>query len=225
MKKGPFMNQTQVSVIIPTCNRYPVLLQNIENLRKQKTPIQIIVCDDTHINDLKNNREILAKIQSVSDKYFYTALYDHEGNKLYGLGHARNKGVIEADYDILVFLDDRITPDSVNMIDVFVNKLKDLKSKNWVFGDKGAHKTSFVENCSATWRLDLINAGMFCEAVCAYGFMTRELFTRLSRQGWKFQYIPEALAKPLCTGTRRESTSRDKQIEYSRSMLKKMKIV
>lgn len=215
----------QVTVIIPTCNRYSVLIKNIENIKTQDIPTQIIICDDSHISDMKANNEDVEKVKSLADKYFYTALYDHERNKLYGLGHARNKGIIEADYDILVFLDDRITPDSPKMISLFVENLKKLGQKNWVFGDKGAHKTSFVENCSATWRSDLINAGMFCEAVSSYGFMTRELFTRLARQGWKFTYVPEALAKPLQSGTRRNDVQRDKQIEYSRNILKKMKIV
>jgi len=215
----------QASVIIPTCNRYPVLIENIENLRKQSYPIQIVICDDSHIEDVKKNGDNISKIKLLADKYSYTALYDHEGNKTYGLGHARNQGVIESDADVLVFLDDRITPENTNMIKIFVEKLKKLGHKQWIFGDKGAHKTCFVENCSCTWRQDLITGGMFCTAVSSYGFMTRELFSRLARQEWKFTYVPEALAKPLCTGTRRNNPDREKQIEYSRSILKKMKVV
>jgi len=217
--------KTEITVIIPTCNRYPVVLENIKNIRKQSVTVEIIICDDSHIDDLKANRAIQEEIKVAANQYFYTALYEHELKKVYGLGHARNKGVIEANCDILVFLDDRITPNSPNMIELLVKKLKELGKKHWVFGDKGAHKTCFVENCSATWRQDLIIGGMFCESVCSYGFMTREIFSRLMRQGWKFVYVQEALAKPLCTGSRRNNENREKQIEYSRYLLKKMGVV
>lgn len=213
------------SVILPTCNRYATLIENIQNLRKQTVPVEIVVCDDTHIQDLKANRDKVDTIRSLADKYFYTALYDHENNKLYGLGRARNKGVIESENDILIFLDDRITPDKPNMVEVFVQKLRKLGNKYWIFGDKGAHKESFVENCSATWRQDLITAGMFCESVNSYGFMTRELYSRVLRQGWKSAYIPEALARPLQSGSRRNDEEREKQIQHSRSILKKMRVV
>lgn len=216
---------TVASVIIPTCNRYTTLIENIQNLRKQTILLEIIVCDDTHIEDLKANKELVNTIKSLANKYFYTALYDHERNKLYGLGRARNKGIIEAENDILIFLDDRITPDKPDMSQIFVEKLKKLGGKHWVFGDKGAQKESFVENCSATWRQDLITVGMFCEAVNSYGFMTRELYSRILRQGWKSVYVPEAVARPLRTGSRRNDAERDKQIKYSRSMLQKMKVV
>jgi glycosyltransferase involved in cell wall biosynthesis len=218
---------TNISVVIPTCNRYKVVLENIKNIRQQNVSTEIIICDDSHIDDRKQNLETVQEITKLADKYVYTALYDHEGNKLYGLGRARNKGVIEANNEMLVFLDDRITPNASNMLQVFADKLEKSKKggKIWFFGDKGAQKTSFVENCSATWRQDLITAGMFSESINAYGFMTRELFSRLARQGWQFVYVPEALATPLCTGSRRNNEERDKQIAYARSMLKKMNLV
>jgi glycosyltransferase involved in cell wall biosynthesis len=215
----------EATVIIPTCNRYPVLLDNLKNIRKQTFATEIIVCDDTHIKDLKENRTIIEDIKKLSNQYFYSALYDHEGHKLYGLGRARNQGVIHANCEILIFLDDRITPADEKMVATFVEKLKSLPKKYWIFGDKGAQKTSFVENCSATRRQDLITCGMFCESINSYGFMTRELFSRARRQGFEFTYVPTALAKPLCTGSRRNSEERERQVKYSRSILERMKLV
>jgi glycosyltransferase involved in cell wall biosynthesis len=111
------------TVIIPTCNRYKVVLENIKNIRQQNVSTEIIICDDSHINDRKQNLEIVQEIIKTADKCFYTALYDHEGNKLYGLGRARNKGTIEANGDILIFLDDRITPNAPNMIQIFIKTI------------------------------------------------------------------------------------------------------
>lgn len=219
------MKVKKVSVIIPTCNRYPVLLRNIENIRKQKYPSEIVVCDDSHIKDYKQNKELVKKIKDLADQYYYTALYDHEDNKLYGLGRARNRGIIEANGDILIFLDDRITPANDKMIMVFVHQLNDYGKKHWLFGDKGAHKTAFVENCSAISRREIINSGMFPETVNKYGFMTREVYARHLRQGFKFVFIEAALAKPLCSGSRRKDPERIKQITLSKNLLRKMRVI
>jgi len=215
----------EVSVIIPTCNRYKTLIENINNIRKQTYPSEIIVCDDSHISDCEANKELVDEVCGLADKYYYTALYDQNKNKLYGLGRARNKGVIESSCVYVCFLDDRISPEKDNMLESFLMTLKRLGGKKWVFGDKGAHKMSFVENCSAAKRQDLITSGMFCESINSYGFMTRELLSRYLRQGWEFVYVPEALAKPICTGSRRNDPERQKQIDYSRSILEKMKLV
>ena len=216
----------KVSVVIPTCNRYAVLLRNIQNIRKQKYPkIEIVVCDDSHIKDYKENEKLVKEIKDVVDQYFYTALYDHEKNKIYGLGRARNRGIIEASGEIIIFLDDRITPANEEMVPVFAKLLSNKKGKIWLFGDKGAHKTSFVENCSAVMRRNIILSGMFPETINSYGFMTRELYARHRKQGFEFIYVPTALARPLCTGSRRSNPERIAKVTFSRNKLKKMGLV
>jgi glycosyltransferase involved in cell wall biosynthesis len=214
-----------VSVIIPTCNRYEVLLRNIHNIRRQTYPVEIIVCDDTDKKYLGENKNQIKQIKEQADKYFYTALYDHEGKKVYGLGRARNRGVIEASGEFIVFLDDRITPANNEMIHIFANKLQKHGSLHWLFGDKGAHKTSFVENCSAVRRKELIISGMFSETINSYGYMTREIFSRHKKQGFKFVFIKEALAKPICSGSRRNDTERARQITYSKNILRQMGLI
>jgi glycosyltransferase involved in cell wall biosynthesis len=215
-----------VSVILPTCNRYSVLLRNIENIRLQDHPVEICVSDDSHINDYKKNRKLVEEIREKADKYIYTATYDHEGKKLYGLGRARNFGLIESTGEFVIFLDDRITPAIPKMISKFVVRLMEAKRKKlWLFGNKGANKTSFVENCSAARKSEIIAAGMFPETINRYGFMTREVYSRFLRQGFKFIYLPDALAKPLCSGTRRNDPKRKADITYSKNVLRKMKLI
>ena len=55
--------------------------------------------------------------------------------------------------------------------------------------------------------------------------MTREVYARHLRQGWTFTYIPEAIARPLCTGSRRNDKKRTEQITYSKNILRQMKMI
>jgi hypothetical protein len=111
------------------------------------------------------------------------------------------------------------------MISMFRNKLIDLGNKYWLFGDKGAQKNYFVENCSAVRRMEIIISGMFSETINSYGYMTREVYARHIKQGFKFEYVPRAKARPLCTGTRRNNPERDKQITFSKGKLRKMRLI
>jgi glycosyltransferase involved in cell wall biosynthesis len=217
IKKRPL-----VSVILPTFDRYEIAVQNVDNILKQDYDnFEIIVCDDSNLDYLKDNIKVRDVLIGRKIKYFYTALFDHEKNKTYGLAAARNTGVINANGEILVFLDDRITPDKPDMISIFVNKIEEAKGeKVWFFGDKGAHKTAFVENCSAIKRQHIIDAGMFCERITKYGGMTRELFCRFSRQGFKFVYVPEALATALTKSKDRER--KEKESVEMKELLRRM---
>ena len=199
-RNNAIVNKDLISIIIPTHNRYEIALDNINNIKNQKyEKKEIIICDDS---DQKyhnlNGKKFENNLQDLNVKYIYCARFDDKGNKDYGLARARNFGVIESQGEFLVFLDDRITPDGELSL---INLIKPLRSKNeklWVFGDKGAQKTSFVENFSAIRRSNMVSAGMFCERIDQYGGMTRELHTRFSSQGFIFKYIPEAKAKQVC---------------------------
>ena len=216
---------TKVSVILPTCNRYEALEQNLVTLREQNYPdYEILICDDSHISYVKENRKKINDIQDLSKiRYFYTAKYDSEGVKTYGLATARNCGIVNALGSVLVFLDERIAPLDATLLTVFAEKvLEDHKRKLWLFGDKGADppKTAFVENCSAVWRQHIIDAGMFNEQINKYGAMTREIYARYSRNGFEFLYWPAAKAMPLCKSRDRER--KEKEIDESRDFLKKI---
>ncbi len=218
------MSKDLTTIIIPTCNRYDVAIRNVENLQKQTWPeIEIIVCDDSDKEEFhKNSKNFRKKLQEFPNaSYHYVARFDIDGKKDYGLARARNFGVLNANGDYLVFLDDRITAADENMVRIFVEKLKaNLGKRLWLFGDKGAQKKSFVENCSAVRKRWLVDAGMFNERIDQYGGMTREIERRLTHQGFAFEYLPDAKGMQL-----HKSTGWDKkpaQIEQMRKVLDRL---
>lgn len=219
------MQKPPVSIIIPTCNRYPVVLENIRNINLQKYPdFEIIVADDTHIQITQENQQQIEEIKAQKNvRYFQVSLYDHCGNKTYGLAHARNFGAVEARGSVLIFLDDRITPDTPLFLSIMVEQIiKCPERKVWFFGEKGGHKDTFVENCSAIWREHFIVAGMFCEQIPQYGGLTKETYARFRRQGFNFVYVPQALAKPLKGGTAAEKMQKQKSAIKMMHYLKKI---
>lgn len=137
----------------------------------------------------------------------------------YNLAKSRNRGIIEARGDYLLFLDDRLVLDDKNSIKNFVNTLGN-KEKTFLYGDKGAGKRSFVENFSFCNRQALINAGMFNERCEWYGGISQEIRERLRHQGWEFTYVPEAKAKPTM-GTKNR-WQKKKEIIKSKTMLYKL---
>lgn len=211
-----------VTVVLPTCNRYEVAAENVRNIVQQAySPLEVIVCDDSDGDYFhrgsKNFRVNLSKLPGV--RYLYCARFDVDGKKDYGLARARNFGTLEAEGEFMVFLDDRITPADPGMVDAFVSRLRG-SAKVWLFGDKGAQKQSFVENCSAIRRSELVDAGLFCERIDQYGGMSRELIGRFGRQGFTFAYVPEAKATQVC-----KSTGWDKkegQIGQMKAVLRKL---
>lgn len=216
------MIKNKISIILPTSNRYNVALENIQNIKHQNySDFEIILCDDSDADYYKSESVHFQKelIKIPKTKYIYCARFDLDGKKDYGLARARNFGVIAAEGEYLVFLDDRITPANENVLSIFYNKLKSNK-KVWCFGDKGAQKTSFVENFSAIRRSHLIDAGMFCERIDKYGGQSRELIARFVRQGFALEYVPAALARQVCKSGGWDK--KDGEIVEMRKLLGKM---
>ncbi len=216
------MTKGLVSVILPTHNRHNVALENIQNILAQDyKQLEIIVCDDSDKKYYQKHnvefRDNLANYGNV--KYVYCARFDIDGNKDYGLARARNFGCMEADGEYLVFLDDRITPANPQMVSIFVEAVKKTK-KTWFFGDKGSQKTSFVENCSAIRKSEMIDSGLFCERIDKYGGMSRELIGRFSRQGFTFAYLEAAKAKQVCKSGGWEK--KEQEIPVMKALLNKI---
>lgn len=212
--------KNRFSVILVTCNRYHVAKANVEGILKQTySDYELIVCDDSDKDYAKKESGEFQKFLKDKGRYIYTARFDRDGNKDYGLARARNFGVIEATGEYVMFLDDRITPAKPDVINVFRNALEGAK-KLWVFGDKGAHKSAFVENFSAVRRCELVDAGLFLERIDKYGAMTREIIARFSRQGFEFRYLPEAVASQVCKSGGWEK--KDKEIPEMRNFLVKL---
>lgn len=212
----------RISVILPTCNRYHVVKENVNNILQQTwADIEIMLCDDSDLEYYKqNNKDIITFVKSQTKvRYFYTAMFDKDGKKDYGLARARNNGIIEATGEVLIFLDDRITPENTDAFHRFYDAIKNTK-KTWFFGNKGANKTSFVENYSAIRRSEMVDAGMFCERINKYGGMTRELHGRFTRQDFNFMYMPECIARQVCKSGGWDR--KEKEIPEMRAMLGKL---
>jgi glycosyltransferase involved in cell wall biosynthesis len=216
--------KNDISVIIPTCNRYEILEQNINNVVSQKVGINdIIICDDSDKDYAKINKSKIDFLKKYPlCKYFYCAKFDIDGNKDYGLARSRNFGIVHALGEILVFIDDRLTPNDENSIGNIVKPLINNPDKIWTFGNKGSDKKSFVENWSAIRRANIIRAGSFFERIDKYGGMTREVFARFSYQGFKFEYVGDAMAKQLAKSSNWDK--KDKEVPEMRSLLEKLKL-
>jgi len=175
-----------VSVIIPTYNRKKVLGTVLASVAAQIYPnIEIIVVDDgstdgtdKFIQDIKGSLQIK---------------YIKQKKDGYGLARARNRGVVEANGDILVFLDDRFLLDT-HAVENFV---KSMRPGVWLFGNKGANKKSFVENLSCVYKKDLVRMGLFNERIIYYGGLTRDIINRMGQINIKPIYCPDVTAKPL----------------------------
>lgn len=100
------MNVNKISVVVPTYNRNNVLLKCIEGLINQdlsKDLYEVIIVDDCSTeNPLPLLKNIL--IQYPNIKYI-----KHDINK--GLASSRNTGIINAKYEIILFLDSDIVPE------------------------------------------------------------------------------------------------------------------
>lgn len=179
--------QHPVSVIVPIYNKPEIVRQCFEGISNQTYKnIEVIFSDDDPEGS-ENLVKDLAKFSQFPVRYIYTAKPEND----YGLARARNRGVIEATGDILVFCDQRIIMEP-NAIEELV---KGLDSNTWVFGDKEGKK-AFIENFSAIFRKDLIKAGMFNERIDRYGGMSQEIRSRINKQGMVTKLIPTAKAKP-----------------------------
>jgi glycosyltransferase involved in cell wall biosynthesis len=177
-----------VSVIVPTCNRADTLPQVLASIEAQTYPhIEIIICDD---NSQDKTRSVY-RAHRASSKH--TIKYLSTGRDGYNLAMARNLGIIEAEGEILVFLDDRLAmePDAVER---FAAELRAVPGPFWLWGIKDDTPKSFVENFSAVRRQHVIRAGMFCERMDAYGGITRETHRRLSGLGFVFRCTDSAKA-------------------------------
>lgn len=141
---------------------------------------------------------------------------DEEG---YNLAKVRNKAIIQARGEYLLFLDDRLVLDSPDTIQAFLDK-HNKRHNVFVWGDKGAGKRKFVENFSFTRRQDLIDAGMFNEQVNMYGGMSQEIRSRLNKQGWHFKFCEFANAREVIVS--RSKSKRKDDIMKAKILLYKL---
>lgn len=173
-------NKPLVSVIMPVFGRPEELQTTIDSLDKQTyTNLELVI-----ISDGDDSYDQIKITSPHTIKYIRVGSYDN-----YGLGIARDTGVMEAEGEILLFLDQRFIPDP-RLVAEF---LKELKPKLWLYGNKDS-KRNFVENVSCIYRQDFINMGMSNQLINMYGGMSQELRERSRHQGIKHVFVEKAKA-------------------------------
>jgi len=211
-----------VSIVVPVYNsadNLRLILNSLQLGLEYYRNIEVIVADD--VSD-DNKHGTIADARAVVDypiKYVNTT---GTSATYYGLAIARNLAVVEAQGYYLMFNDSRMQPQPTAVAE-FVTKMQDYNDKKvWLFGEKGANKTSFVENFSFIRRDDFIRAGMCNERVNKYGAMSQELRARFKYQGFEMVYTPQAQATVL--GGSHKNLQRRADIIDSKVMLWKLNL-
>tara|TARA_A100001035_G_scaffold83502_1_gene64863 strand:- start:13 stop:930 length:918 start_codon:yes stop_codon:yes gene_type:complete len=198
-----------VSIVIPTYNRKPILEKCLKALEKQKlnsniSNYEIVVVDDGSTDGtsswIKDNKNILPHVVLYEQKHGGPAL-------------GRNLGVIKSKYEIIIFIDS----DLIVLDDFIVCHLDKLKSV-WTNSNKkfftygSVINTSNFENPqSERYKLTdtsfayfatgnvaiskelLLTVGLFDGSFSLYGWEDLELGERLKRVGTKLIKCPEAV--------------------------------
>lgn len=193
-----------VSVIMPIYEKPDIIRQAINAIGDQDYKnIELIISDDSGQN--RNLVRDLVAYMDIPVRYIDNTLHTEAVSYPdYGLARARNRGIIEATGEILVFCDQRMIM-RPNTVSEFVSN---MKKRHWLYGNKGGKK-EFVENLSAVYRVDLVNAGMFCERMDAYGGLSQETRTRIRAQGIVTEYIESAKANPIGKSSNRNRKRED----------------
>lgn len=190
-----------VSVIIPTKDKPKSLLGSlIGALTQDYIKYEVIVVDSGSI-PVEKIIEEARKRTDIPLRYIW---FDGKGE--YTLAKARNKGIVEADGEYIVFCDDRIKMEE-KAVSSFVAHKKD---NVWIWGMKDGAIKGFVENFSFVPRKILIRGGMFNERMDKYGGMTQEIKERYEKlQGVNFVFLEEAKANEVSSSHSKSSKLED----------------
>lgn len=191
--------QDLVSVIVPTTADPKDLAKTLAHIMAIPVPdLEIIVCDDTPKPE--ENEALVAEVRKQTShtiKFYAVATYtvNLESTphlmKTYGLARARNRGILEAEGEWIMFVDDRIHVE-VTALSAFQAK---ARAGAWLWGVKDAKPKGFVENFSFIRRADIIRIGGFNEQIGQYGGMTQEVRTRAEQNKIAFEIVESANAK------------------------------
>ena len=198
-----------VSIVIPTYNRKPILEKCIRALENQKlntnvSDYEIIIVDDGSTDGtnswIKNNKGILPHVVLYEQKHGGPAL-------------GRNLGVIKSKYEIIIFIDsDLIVLD--NFITCHVDELLSFWKRNnkkcFTYGSV-INTSNFKNPISEKYKLTdisfayfatgnvaiskklLLSVGLFDTSFSLYGWEDLELGERLKNLGTKLIKCPKAV--------------------------------
>ena len=198
-----------VSVVIPTYNRKPILekcLKALEkqNLNKNLNNYEIVVVDDGSTDEttswIKNNKKILPHVVLYEQKHGGPAL-------------GRNLGVIKSRYEIIIFIDsDLIVLENflVSHVDKLISYWKKNNQKCFTYGsvintsnfnhpEREKYKLTdisfayFATGNVAISKDLILNTGLFDTSFSLYGWEDLELGERLKKIGTTLIKCPEAV--------------------------------
>lgn len=178
-----------VSVIIPTFDRPESLIECLSGALIQDYGHHEVVVVDSGNKDVKYLVDAYRKTDGKTPLKYVR--FKNGGR--YTLAEARNRGVIEAEGETLIFCDDRLKMSS----DAVRRFMEYSQIQTWLWGVKDGSAKAFVENFSSIKRKDLIKAGMFCERIDKYGGQSEELRIRFTQLGFGFENVPEANATSI----------------------------
>lgn len=194
-------NTPLVSVIIPTKDHPESFTECLVSIVQQDYPKFEIVVADSGETPVKMIVDKMKQQTSVPIKYIH---FPHKDN--YTLAEARNRAVIEADGQILVFCDDRLKV-KPNVLMVYATY---SRPKSWLWGMKDGVTKGFVENFSSVRRDDLVAHGMFNERIQWYGGMTQDIRERFeTKNNFDFICMPEAQAESIQRATSKSKRRED----------------
>ena len=198
-----------VSIVIPTYNRKPILEKCLAALENQKlnsntSNYEIIVVDDGSTDGtstwIKNNKDNFPHVVLFQQKHGGPAL-------------GRNLGVIKSKYEIIIFIDsDLIVLDDfiTSHVDKLVSSWKNNNKKCFTYGSvvntsnflnpqSEKHKiidTSFAYFATGNVAISkelIISVGLFDTSFSLYGWEDLELGERLKKIGTKLIKCPDAI--------------------------------
>ena len=192
----------EVSVIVPTYNRWWILKKSLEALFNQSYPkdkYEIILIDDGSTDDTK------AMIESLSPSCKFKYL---RNEKRMGIPRTRNRGIRKARGEYIIFTDSDVVviPDFIAQHMSYHKKYQDVIVNGeliWVpsFKQIGKKRKSIFDlsfspfdtaNVSVA-RKHLLEVGGFDEDLLAYGWQDLELGYRLRKAGVKCKKNRHAL--------------------------------
>lgn len=176
-----FPDQQSVTIIMPVYEHPEITIESLEAIGKQTYKnIELILVNDGPPQEIQPPKAP-----------FYRLMENNLGD--YGLARARNRAIIEATGDILVFCDQRMVMEE-DAIQEFVDHLQPGK---WIYGQKNSVRKEFVENFSCVYRDEAIRRGMFCERINEYGGQSQYIRSLAKLNGMSLEYIESAKAKQI----------------------------
>ena len=200
-----YPNQRPVTVITPVCDKAEITEQNVKSVASQTYKnIEHIL-----INDGEEK-------QPEPQTPFGLVLRNYQND--YGLARARNKAIIEATGEVIIFCDQRIImePDAIERF------VENLQPGKWLWGSKNGIKKEMVENFSCVERDAIIRRGMFCERIDRYGALSQYARSMAKLNGMRLEYIESAKAQQIGKSSNRNR--RRSEIIKSKTQLWKMNL-